>query len=86
MTDRPDGKRRFWATSLPWKMLFLLVYFALSILILVMFWNAGPLWTSWLGWPLWGLNLAAIALTWITFIRMVVRDIKSLRLPSDQID
>jgi hypothetical protein len=79
MIDKPGGQRRFWATSLPWKLLFLLVYFALSASLLVMFWNAQPFWNSRLGWPLWGLNLAAIGFTWIYFARIVTREIQSQR-------
>jgi hypothetical protein len=86
MTDKPDGKRRFWATSLPWKMLVLLIYFALSASLLVMFWNAQPLWNSRLGWPLWGLNLAVIGFTWIYFIRRAAREFQSLRRPLSPVD
>jgi hypothetical protein len=86
MTDKPDGKRRFWATSLPWKILFLLIYVALSACMPVMFWNAQPFWNSRFAWPLWGFLVAAIAFTWINFIRSAAREFQSLRRQSDPID
>ena len=86
MTDEPDEQRRFWSTSLPWKCVFVLVYCAGSASLPVMFWNAQPFWNLRLAWTVWSLNSAAVAFTWIYFLRMIGRDIQSLRRPSMPVD
>jgi hypothetical protein len=86
MANKPGGQRRFWATSLPWKLLFLLAYFALGACMLVMFWVAPYFWNSRLAWPVWGLMLAAFGFNWIYFIRTVTREFQSLRRPTDRAD
>ena len=47
MTDKPDEKPRFWETALPWQLLYLIFFVAVSVYVLVRFWQPPITWTWW---------------------------------------
>jgi amino acid transporter len=79
MTNKPDEQRRFWATWLPWRTLYFVVYVAFSVYVLVRFWRPPINWTWWA-------MLVAMAYTWILFATRIAREVRSLRRPSERID
>jgi hypothetical protein len=77
--DKPDEQKRFWATWLPWRILYLVGYGALCVYALVRFWRP-PI--DWLWWAI----LAGMAYSWILFATRIAREFRSIRRPPERID
>ena len=47
MTDEPDEQPRFWETALPWQLLYLIFFVAVSVYVLFRFWRPPVDWGWW---------------------------------------
>jgi hypothetical protein len=75
--DRPDELRRFWATWLPWRIMYLVGYGALLVHLGASFWRPPITWKWWA-------MMAAFGYTWIMFATKLTNELRSFRRATER--